>query len=466
MPPRNQESDEPLVMQRSDVYSCPNCHKALPRDAEKCRSCGWTPLYRRTMQETRWHRFKKAIGLAPEPTPCPDCDSWLPPSARVCIACGWTRPLKRTWLRKLLTTASKPVKQHFKRRRVCPVCLKGFSRDSQKCRHCGWMPENWDATRTETGLWVQRTTKRLRAFAAGGIASVKALLPASPHYLMPCPICEAPLPSNARKCRRCQWVQIEEPATQRTLRRRIVHALQERRLRRHGDLKPCPNCEEWIAVKAKKCNVCGWTPNYRRTPLAHRLPLVGFWLERRRKKEDLGIKPCPYCNVLLPSSGKLCLACGWTQPLEKTLINRLRVGLVQGVQRARARRRPIAEACPECDTMMPRGTKKCLVCGWTSLPQPAEIPRAVKSRGNYVLCPSCCEVIARKAGQCDRCGWTPQQRAPRRAVAWAMLAASVVGLSMVLVMVLMQMAEEGAGRAGTPEQMKAQQKATGGVAKH
>ncbi len=121
---------------------------------------------------------------------------------------------------------------------------------------------------------------------------------------------------------------------------------------------------------------------------------------------------CPECDVLIPRTDRHCMICGWIPDRKKTirdaagyLLDEIRIRSAETV--------PDLNLCQGCQVPMPPHAKMCLVCGWAP---PVKNPvlrylrkkkvRKFRKYGpSWRPCPNCRLPLTRHAVKCMACGW-------------------------------------------------------------
>ncbi len=184
-----------------------------------------------------------------------------------------------------------------------------------------------------------------------------------------CPDCQEHIPEKARRCGYCGWQGIYRSAVRSTLRRGLLRLI-NLNFGRSGETIPCPSCQWAMPKNAKRCPLCLRSPEVDiPEPTAFSRVLLHVRREWIRRAVRDAVN-CPVCTVQVPPWADGCLCCGWQRPRKTGQIAMMGYALaeVKGEVLERFQRNeeiaPAGDWCPECDILVPPSDKKCMICGW------------------------------------------------------------------------------------------------------
>ena len=122
---------------------------------------------------------------------------------------------------------------------------------------------------------------------------------------------------------------------------------------------------------------------------------------------------CPECEVLVPRSDRSCMICGWIPDRKKTIRDAAEFLLDEIKQRGAAEKIPDLSLCKGCHVPMPPNARMCLVCGWAPLVKNPVLRYLRKKRvrkfrkygPSWRPCPNCRLPLTRHSVKCLACGW-------------------------------------------------------------
>jgi hypothetical protein len=245
---------------------------------------------------------------------------------------------------------------------------------------------------------------------------------------MPCPNCEEQIPKAAKRCRYCSWKGGYRAVVRPTLRHFLLRAV-DLNLHRSGATIPCPHCQWAMSAKAKRCPLCLRAPE---VTVAEPAQLVRAWLHLRRywvRRAARNAMVCPQCSIQVPPWAPGCLCCGWERPRGEGKLATMRYAFAELRGEIRERFRPnddipAGDICPECDVLVPRADRSCLICGWqpdrkkTIRDAAGFLIEEIQQRGTLEkipdlhLCEGCHVPMPPNARMCLVCGWAPPVKNP------------------------------------------------------
>lgn len=370
---RQRLSENPLL----NYYQCPNCVSPIHRKRKTCRRCGWgrslhNPLPDR-IRSVRQKLLRVGFGAARLAgralKPCPDCDEQIPGRADRCRYCGWSagfRPSVRPTLRHFVMEIVGPLRKRVTETRCCPHCQWEMPKKARRCPLCMCTPE---FVERET-LPMVRAWRHLRR-QWGRRAEQRVIV---------CPDCMVKVPSWAECCLSCGWEPPRDTGRIAVMRYAFSELKGEMRTRFHKPVEAplgeiCPECDMIIPPSDKMCMACGWTEEHKATVL----DAAGFVLAEIKhlgtpeKMPELSL--CEGCEVPMPPDAKMCLVCGWARPIKNPVVRYLRS---RKVRRPRTSD-PSARPCPNCQMPLARNGARCTSCRWEKSPTRyyGKTPRAV-----------------------------------------------------------------------------------------
>ncbi len=184
-----------------------------------------------------------------------------------------------------------------------------------------------------------------------------------------CPHCAVQIPPWASGCLCCGWERPRAKGRLATLGYALAEVKGEVRERLQPNDDPprgdiCPECDILVPPFDRRCMICGWAPDRKKTMR----DAAGYLLEeikmRNAVETDLDLHTCKVCHVPMPPHAKLCLVCGWAPPVKNPVMRYLRKKRVRKFRKYGPSWRP----CPNCRLPMTRHAVKCLACGWEKSP--------------------------------------------------------------------------------------------------
>ncbi|MCW3095211.1 MAG: Double zinc ribbon [Chthonomonadaceae bacterium] len=289
---------------------CPDCQEQIPKNAKRCRYCGWQGGYRSIVRPTLRHFLLRLVNLnlsrSSETIPCPHCQWAMPATAKRCPLClrspevvtlepsrpvqAWMH-LRRQWVKRVARNAV-----------VCPQCSVQVPPWAPGCLCCGWE----------------------RPRAAGKVAMMGYALAEVKGEVL-----DRIRPS------------VEPPP---------------------GDI--CPECDILVPRSDRRCMICGWVPDRKKTIR----DAAGYLLDEIKQRgaiEDMpDLNLCKGCHVPMPPNARMCLVCGWAPPVKNPILRYLRKKKVRSFRKHGPSWRP----CPSCRLPLTRHSVKCMACGWEQKP--------------------------------------------------------------------------------------------------
>lgn len=185
--------------------------------------------------------------------------------------------------------------------------------------------------------------------------------------LTPCPDCNELISRRARRCCYCGWEGGYHTHVRPTLRHMLLRRLPALR-RSSVETTPCPHCQWEMPRRARRCPLCLKEPVFLDPETQ---PLRRAWRHLRRQWSGRTARyvVCPTCSIQVPPWASECTGCGWEAPPRPGRLTLLRCALarMQGGVRERLQAEAVAlpgEICPECQVHIPRAEKQCMICGW------------------------------------------------------------------------------------------------------
>lgn len=244
---------------------------------------------------------------------------------------------------------------------------------------------------------------------------------------VPCPDCQEQIPKNSKRCRYCGWQGGYRSIVRPTLRHFLLR-LVNLNLSRSGETIPCPHCQWAMPITAKRCPLCLRSPE---VVIPEPSRPVRAWMHLRRqwvKRAARNAIVCPVCSVQVPPWAPGCLCCGWERPRSQGKIAMMGYAFaeVKGevLDRIRPSDEPSGDICPECDVLVPRSDRRCMICGWvpdrkkTIRDAAGFLLEEIKQRGavetmpDVHLCQGCQVPMPPNARMCLVCGWAPPVKNP------------------------------------------------------
>ena len=349
-----------------NYFQCPNCACPVHRRRKTCRKCGWGRAYRSYMPERMRTVRHKMLGMRFQVSrmagrtfaPCPDCQEQIPKSAKRCRYCGWQggyHTIVRPTLRHFLLQRTHPKRKTSGETIPCPHCEWDMPKRAKRCPLCKCAPEVETADPSRP---VQAWTHLRRQWAKRAARSAVI-----------CPTCSVQVPPWSPGCLCCGWEQPRSDGKVALMRYALAEVKGEVLDRLHPHHAPpagdiCPECDILVPRSDKRCMICGWTPDRKKTVR----DAAGFLLEEIKHRGTVenmpGLHLCKGCNVPMPPNARMCLVCGWAPPVNNPVLRLLRKKKVRKVQKYGTTWRP----CPNCCLPLTRHAVKCMACGWEKKP--------------------------------------------------------------------------------------------------
>ena len=349
-----------------NYYQCPNCASPIHRRRKTCRRCGWgRPLSHHIPERIRTSQ-RKILGVgyrvyrwSGRPcAPCPDCNEQIPKRSRRCRFCGWeggyrtiVRPTLRHFLLRLINFNLRRSRETV----PCPHCQWAMPAQARRCPLCMRSPE---VDIPEPLLLIRPWLHLRRLWVRWAVRDA-----------MMCPECSVQVPPWAPGCLCCGWERPRAGGKIATMRYAFEEVKGEVRERFRPSEEPpagdiCPECDVVIPLSDRRCMICGWAPDRKKTML----DAAGFLLEeikqRNAVESDLDLNACKVCQVPMSPRARMCLVCGWAPPVKNPVLRYMRKTRVRKFRKYGPTWRP----CPNCRVPLTRHAVKCMACGWEKSP--------------------------------------------------------------------------------------------------